>query len=124
MIKAVLFDLDGTLLNTNDLIMKSFRSTFEYYFKDRVFSDEEIIDCIGPTLHQTGEKYYPQDVEGFVSTYRSYYVNYHDDLTHAFDGVEEMLRQLKALGLVLVIVTSKKRDMTIKGLNHTNLLLF
>ena len=38
MIKAVLFDLDGTLLNTNDLIIKSFTDTFKYYYPNREFT--------------------------------------------------------------------------------------
>ncbi len=57
MLKAVLFDLDGTLVNTNHLIFNSFRQAFSELMSHRVLSDEEIMDCIGPTLHQTGEKY-------------------------------------------------------------------
>lgn len=122
MLKAILFDLDGTLLNTNDLIIKSFEAAFKHYFPDREFSRDEIIDCIGPTLHQTGAKYYPQDVEEFVSVYRKYYAENHDELIEIFPGVPEMLKQLKELGLVLVIVTSKKRDMTIKGMSYMKVL--
>lgn len=66
MLKAILFDLDGTLLNTNNLIFNSFCQAFEELLSDRTLSDEEIIDCIGPTLQQTGEKYCPEDPEKFV----------------------------------------------------------
>ena len=52
MLKAILFDLDGTLLNTNNLIFNSFCQAFEELLSDRTLSDEEIIDCIGPTLQQ------------------------------------------------------------------------
>ena len=62
MLKAILFDLDGTLLNTNHLIFSSFRQTFNELLLNESLSDEEIIDCIGPTLHQTGLKYFRQIV--------------------------------------------------------------
>lgn len=118
MLKAILFDLDGTLLNTNNLIFNSFRQAFEELLLDRQLSDEEIIDCIGPTLQQTGQKYYPQNPEQFVDCYRRYYQMNHDEMIEVFPGVIQMLEDLKALGLKLVIVTSKKRDMTIKGLEY------
>lgn len=122
MIKGVLFDLDGTLLNTNDLIIKSFRETFKHYYPNREFTHQEIIDCIGPTLEQTAMKYYPQNIEEMVSMYRHHYVLNHDELINIYPGIEEMLKTLKGLGLKLAIVTSKKRDMTLKAMEHTNVL--
>ena len=56
MLKAILFDLDGTLLNTNNLIFNSFCQAFEELLSDRTLSDEEIIDCIGPTLQHIVRK--------------------------------------------------------------------
>ena len=50
MLKAILFDLDGTLINTHHLIFNSFRQAFDELMKDRVLTDEEIMVCIGPTL--------------------------------------------------------------------------
>lgn len=122
MIKAVLFDLDGTLLNTNDLIIKSFTDTFKHYYPDREFTYQEIIDCIGPTLEQTAMKYYPQNISEMVGMYRHHYVLNHDELIKIYPGIEEMLKALKDLGLKLAIVTSKKRDMTLKAMEHTNVL--
>ena len=121
MLKAILFDLDGTILNTNNLIFNSFRQAFEELLSDRTLSDDEIIDCIGPTLQQTGEKYCPENPEKFVECYRKYYQNNHDEMIEVFPGVIEMLESLKELGLRLVIVTSKKRDMTVKGLKYMNM---
>lgn len=118
MLKAILFDLDGTLVNTNQLIFNSFQQAFKELLKDRVLSNEEIIDCIGPTLEQTGEKYYPQDPSSFVKCYRHYYQINHDEMIEIFPGIIQMLESLKQLELRLVIVTSKKRDMTIKALQY------
>lgn len=122
MIKGVLFDLDGTLLNTNDLIIKSFQETFKHYYPQRAFTLQEIIDCIGPTLEQTAMKYYPQNIEEMVQMYRYHYVIHHDELITIYPGIEEMIKSLKELGLKLAIVTSKKRDMTIKAMEHTKIL--
>ena len=122
MIRAVLFDLDGTLLNTNDLIIKSFQETFKHYYPQRAFTLQEIIDCIGPTLEQTAMKYYPQNIEEMVQMYRYHYVIHHDELITIYPGIEEMIKSLKELGLKLAIVTSKKRDMTIKAMEHTKIL--
>lgn len=124
MLKAILFDLDGTLINTHHLIFNSFRQAFDELMKDRVLTDEEIMDCIGPTLHQTGEKYFNENADQFVNCYRKYYQQNHDRMIEAFPGVVEMLQSLKDHGLKLVIVTSKKRDMAIKGLSYLNLLHF
>lgn len=122
MIKGVLFDLDGTLLNTNDLIIKSFRETFKYYYKEREFTHQEIIDCIGPTLEQTAKKYYPENIEELISLYRHHYVLNHDELIEIYPGIIEMIQNLKSLGLKLAIVTSKKRDMTLKAMQHMDIL--
>ena len=121
MLKAILFDLDGTLVNTNQLIFSSFQQAFKELLKDNILSNEEIIDCIGPTLEQTGEKYYPQDPNRFVKCYRHYYQMNHDEMIEIFPGIIEMLESLKQQELKLVIVTSKKRDMTIKALKYLNI---
>lgn len=118
MLKAILFDLDGTLLNTNQLISSSFRHAFRTMLPDLVVTDEMIIECIGPTLSQTASKYYPQCPSSFIECYRGHYKKYHDEMIEVFPGVIEMLDYLKSLNLKLVVVTSKKRDMTIKALQY------
>ncbi len=101
MLKAILFDLDGTLVNTNQLIFNSFQKAFKELLKENTLSNEEIINCIGPTLEQTGEKYYPQDPNAFVECYRHYYQMNHDEMIEIFPGIIEMLENLKQLQLKL-----------------------
>ncbi len=115
MIKAVFFDLDGTLINTNPLIVRSFQETFLTYFPDRVFSDEEIHSCIGPTLEQTFSKYNESAMAEMVNTYREINKGYHDEMVEIYPGITEMLHNLREMGLKLAIVTSKKRDMALRG---------
>lgn len=122
MIKGILFDLDGTLVNTNDLIINSFTETFKHYYPQKEFTLQEIIDCIGPTLEQTAKKYYPQKIEEMVELYRHHYAIHHDELIKIYPGIKELLENLKALDLKLAIVTSKKKDMTLRAMKHTNIL--
>jgi len=117
MIKGILFDFDGTLVNTNPLILRTFRETFANLLPQRQLSDQEILDCIGPTLHQTGLKYLPQDPELFVKEYRRLNLIYHDDMIAEYPGITEMLNSLQNLGLRLAIVSSKKRDIVQRGLD-------
>lgn len=121
MIKAILFDFDGTLVDTNPLIIRSFTETFKVLFPEREFTQQELQDCIGPTLEETGRKYYPTNPNHLVEIYRRICWQYHDEMIEVYPGVEEMLKALKMMDLKLVIVTSKKRDMLLRGLEVTKL---
>jgi len=121
MIKAVLFDFDGTLADTNPLIYRTFKETFEKMLPEKKFTDVEIYDCIGPTLDETGNKYFPEYPQKFVDNYRELNAIYHDEMIKIYPGVLEMVAQLKKKNLRLAIVSSKKRDFVIRGLKIVGL---
>ena len=49
-VNTIVFDLDGTLLNTDDLVINSYREVFKIYRPDYKLSKEEEISFLGPTL--------------------------------------------------------------------------
>ena len=124
MLKAILFDFDGTLANTNPLIIRSFTETFKELLPNQSFTENELLDCIGPTLLETGKKYHAEKPEVLVETYRRYCWKYHDEMITIYPGIEEMLIKLKAMDLKLVIVTSKELDTATRGLEVTRILKY
>jgi pyrophosphatase PpaX len=115
-LKAILFDLDGTLINTNELIVE----TFQYTYKTILNLDvprEEIVQYFGEPLIDTLAKYDSQKVETLLKTYRDYNFKRHDEIVTIFPGVKETLIQLKDKGYLLAIVTSKKNNAAQKGLD-------
>ncbi|MBC8062496.1 MAG: pyrophosphatase PpaX [Clostridiaceae bacterium] len=121
MIEAVLFDLDGTIVNTNNLILKSFRHTFKTHFKNMDIQDEEIIKLFGEPLKQSMQKYGKENVDKLIDIFHEYNESNHDVLTEGFEGVEDTLKKLKDSGIKLAIVTSKRRIMVERSLNLFNL---
>ena len=114
MLKGIIFDFDGTLAETNTLILKAMEKTFMDLFG--AYTDEQLLECIGPPLIVTGRRVFPEDPELFVDTYRKYQFELHDSMVTAYPGVMEMLAKLHEMGLKLAIVTSKRRDAFSKGL--------
>ncbi|WP_300257099.1 pyrophosphatase PpaX [Clostridium sp.] len=114
MIKAVLFDLDGTLINTNDLILKSFKHTFKTIL-DLEPSEEEITMNYGRPLHETFKSYDENRIEEMINCYRKINLELHDNECKEFTGVDLMLKILKSKGIKLGVVTSKKSDMAERG---------
>lgn len=116
MIKAVLFDLDGTLLDTNELIYKSFEKTF----KDKlniILSKEEILSFFGIPLIDPFKPYAESyNIDELVKYYRDYNENIHDTMCFAFDGVKELLTILKEKDIKVGIVTSKRRELAVRGM--------
>jgi len=116
-IEAVLFDLDGTLINTNNLILNSFKYTFKTYFKNTDIKDEEIIKLFGEPLQKNMERYDKENVDKLIDIYNEYNERVHDELTESFDGVEYTLKKLKENGIKLAVVSSKRRHMVERGLS-------
>ncbi|SHE85199.1 pyrophosphatase PpaX [Clostridium fallax] len=115
MIKAVLFDLDGTLIDTNELILQSFRYAFEKVLNLKV-DDKEITKMFGEPLKYSFKRYSEEHLEELITTYRGYNEDIHDTMCKAFPGVITMLDNLKEKGLKLGIVTSKRKVLAERGM--------
>jgi len=106
---TILFDLDGTLINTNEIIIRSFFSSFKRHFPDLSLSREKVITFIGPTLHETYRTYTndPSLIEAMINSYREFYLEYEIGNFEIYPQVEEVIKDLHKLGYNLGIVTSK-----------------
>lgn len=116
MIKALLFDFDGTLLNTNDLIIQTFMHVLEERFPGQ-YRPEDCLQFIGPSLKETFEKIAPDEVDEMIAKYRKWNHEHHDELVKEYDGVIPILEKLKEQNIRLAIVSTKLRDTIIRGLN-------
>jgi pyrophosphatase PpaX len=119
-INTVLFDLDGTLIDTNELIISSFLHTFEYYYPNQ-YKREDVLPFLGPTLRETFETLDASKVDDMIATYRTYNLAHHDTLVTEFPTVLETVKVLKETGYKVGIVTTKLSDVVMKGLKLTKL---
>lgn len=112
---VVLFDLDGTLIDTNHLIV----TCFQYVLKEKLGLDvppEALYKHFGEILPKTMSRYCPERAIELADFYRAYNIANHDRLIRRFEGVSEALAQLRRAGVKLGVVTSKRRDMALRGL--------
>ena len=108
-ITTILFDLDGTIADTNEIILRTLAETLEYA-NGRSWSREELLPHWGMILREQLLTLDPIiDLELVVPYYRRIYAQYHKFLLAEFPGVRELLGQLKTAGYRLGVVTSKKR---------------
>ena len=116
-LETYLFDLDGTLLDSLELILKSYRHTLMVH-RGTAPADEVWKAGIGTPL-RTQLAPFAEDaaeVERMVDTFREYNFANHDRMMRHFPGIREAVPALKANGTKLGIVTSKARKGTHKGL--------
>ena len=117
---SILFDLDGTLLDTNELILRTFNYTL-----DKVLGislpREQITATYGRPLSDVMAEFDPLQADVLLSTYRAYNAQIHDEYVQLFPQVRESLAALKSLGLKLAVVTSKKADIARHGLQFFQL---
>jgi DNA ligase (NAD+) len=107
----VVFDLDGTVVDTVELIVVSFRyATQTVLGKD--LPDEVILAGVGRPLMEQMRRLSAEHARELYDTYREYNHRRHDELIRGYEGVAEALDELRAAGRRLGIVTSKSADTT------------
>ncbi|WP_456277701.1 pyrophosphatase PpaX [Bacillus sp. AK128] len=119
-VNTLLFDLDGTLIDTNELIISSFLHTLDHYYPEQ-YKREDAISFIGPPLYDTFVAIDESRVEEMITTYREHNLSHHDQLVTEFEGVYETIEALHKKGYKLGIVTTKLRHTVNMGLKLTKL---
>jgi pyrophosphatase PpaX len=105
---VVLFDLDGTLIDSGSIILASFRHATRSVL-GREFPDRELVaSAPGSTLEVQMSAFDPDRVDELVAAYRAHNTPLHDELECCL-GMEDVLRELKAQGRRLGVVTAKRR---------------
>ena len=120
--KAILFDLDGTLTNNGEGIINCASLALEHYGIP-VPSREEMRVFVGPPLHDTFVKFGvpEEEADKAVEVYRSRYIPIGMFENKVYPGIEEILCKLHAQGHQLYVATSKPEWMAQKILTHFNL---
>jgi pyrophosphatase PpaX len=104
-----LFDLDGTLIDSEELILDSFRHATATVL-GAIPSDEVLRAGIGLTLRAQVEVLAPPALaDELYTVYRMRNMERHADLLRSFEGIPEMLDGLRGAGRRLGIVTAKMR---------------
>jgi len=107
---VVLFDLDGTLANSIDLVVASYRAAFATI--GRGVERDAALRWIGETLRQTFAREAPGHGPEMEVAYRAYYAD-HIDQIGGYPGVPELLASLNDAGAVTGVVTAKKREVAL-----------
>jgi pyrophosphatase PpaX len=115
--RAVLFDLDGTLIDSIQLIEDSYRHTLAVHF-GREFDREGFLAGLGrPLKWQFAQWTEDQDeIQRMIQTYRAHNLAHHDAMVKPYEGAVEAVRELKRSGARLGVVTSKLRAGAHRGL--------
>lgn len=109
--EAVIFDLDGTVVDSVDLIVASFHHATREVL-GREFTHEETIRGVGKPLLEQMAALSPEHADELVRSYRDFNHREHDGMLKLYDGVESLLLRLREAGVRLGLVTSKSRPTT------------
>lgn len=119
-VKALIFDLDGTLANTLPLCIQAFRRAVEP-LANRVLTDQEIIATFGPSEEGTIQALIPTYYQEGIANYITHYERLHEMCSMPFKGIPELLDDLKNERIRLGLVTGKGPRSTAISLNYFKL---
>ena len=107
--RGVLFDLDGTLADTVELILRSYRHTMETHL-GAALPDERWLATIGTPLRTQLLDFArdEQEATAMLETYTVFQRSVHDEMVRPFPGARDVLSELKARGTRVAVVTSKR----------------
>ncbi|GAA6377208.1 HAD family hydrolase [Firmicutes bacterium i23-0019-B6] len=118
--KNVLFDLDGTLLDTTEGILESVKYTVNKLgFEELPY--EKQLRFVGPPIQESFIKYYncsSEQAQGAVEIFRDYYKNKALFKAVPYAGIYELFDLLKSLDVKMAVATYKREDYALKILEY------
>lgn len=121
-LRTVLFDLDGTLIDSLRLILDSYHHTLaQHGIPAR--TDDDWLKGVGTPLTVQLAEWRDEigTIEALIATYRDYNLKHHDRMVTVYPGVLQAVREIKAAGIQTGLVTSKNRHGAIRGLKLVGL---
>ena len=117
---VVLFDLDGTVIDSGGIILASMRHATREVL-GREYPDEELLEAVGgPGLEAQMRAFDPERVDELVRVYRAHNEPLHEELV-CCTGMERVLERLRAEGRRLGVVTAKRRATVEIAFDHVPL---
>ncbi|MCE5195676.1 MAG: HAD-IA family hydrolase [Negativicutes bacterium] len=114
---TLLFDLDGTLIDTRALVVASFQHTFRTVLGLEISAEEVLNDYGRPLTYSFGR--YTNDaavIREMLQIYRRHNLAAHDQMAQPFPFIQEDLQALQQAGYPMGVVSSKKRLTVMKGI--------
>jgi len=109
--EAVVFDLDGTIVDSVELITVSFQHAVREVLGIELTAEESIAHVGRPLLEQM-TIFSPEHADELVTTYREFNHRVHDRMLTLYDGILHLLDSLQTAGVKMGLVTSKSRYTT------------
>jgi len=119
-IEVVLFDLDGTLIDTIELILSSMRHATAEVLGEAL-PDDVLLHNVGVPLRVQMGEFAPGREDELLCVYRAHNAIVHDQLVCEYPGTEEALQAVVARGYRLGIVTSKSVEVAQRGIDRFGL---
>lgn len=118
----LLFDLDGTLIDSQPLVFETFRQVFAKLKPGYPLSDEELYSFFGPTLETTFLRYFhPDEIDDVIELYQTINRQLHKDYLKEMPYALETIKELHHQGYVMGIVSNKRHAVVELGLEQSGL---
>lgn len=122
MYKYILFDLDGTLADTDLLLVEAFLQFYRKFKPNEKVSFRLLASFSGPTLTEIFEKYFPSyNSEELIEVFKTFSLPLYNTFVEAYKGTFEGLKKLKEHGIHIAVITSKKREPSLRTIESIGL---
>ena len=109
MLRAALFDFDGTLVDTTEMIYQGMHHAASTVLDRDDIPRETLLANVGQPLPRQMELIDAEKAGLLLEAYRSHHEENHDALIQEFPGIEKSLSRLRSAGITVAVVTSKRR---------------
>ena len=108
-IDTILYDLDGTIVDSNELILSSFQHTFSTHFPHLSLSRSDLLVMMGPPLRETFARFTNDSklISTMVETYLNYYKANEFSVISLFKGMKEAIQIFHQKGYKQAVITTK-----------------